>query len=106
MKDIQCLVPDSDVEELLQNLDAMDICAQDLSSGTMVDVPALIKTDSLQCSWADEEDEAMVYGGVRIVPVEHITPFQCSIFHKVQVIHCAGGSTSRVPRVTQTSVCG
>ncbi|ERE80694.1 death-associated protein kinase 1-like protein [Cricetulus griseus] len=88
MEDIQRLVPDSDVEELLQILDAMDICARDLSSGTMVDVPALIKTDSLQRSWADEEDELMVYGGVRIVPVEHLTPFPCGIFHKVQVNLC------------------
>lgn len=88
MEDIQRLVPDSDVEELLQILDAMDICARDLSSGTMVDVPALIKTDSLQRSWADEEDEVMVYGGVRIVPVEHLTPFPCGIFHKVQVNLC------------------
>ncbi|KAH0504859.1 Death-associated protein kinase 1 [Microtus ochrogaster] len=87
-EDIQRLVPDSDVEELLQILDAMDICARDLSSGTMVDVPALIKTDSLQRSWADEEDEVMVYGGVRIVPVEHLTPFPCGIFHKVQVNLC------------------
>ncbi|KAM6177396.1 LOW QUALITY PROTEIN: death-associated protein kinase 1-like [Erethizon dorsatum] len=87
MEDIQRLVPDSDVEELLQVLDAMDICACGLSSGTMVDVPALIKTDNLQRSWADEDD-IMVYGGVRIVPVEHLTPFPCGIFHKVQVNLC------------------
>ncbi|XP_021570152.1 death-associated protein kinase 1 isoform X4 [Carlito syrichta] len=88
VEDIQRLVPDSDVEELLQILDAMDICARDLSSGSMVDVPALIKTDSLHRSWADEEDEAMVYGGVRVVPAEHLTPFPCGIFHKVQVNLC------------------
>ncbi|PNJ71575.1 DAPK1 isoform 8 [Pongo abelii] len=88
VEDIQRLVPDSDVEELLQILDAMDICARDLSSGTMVDVPALIKTDNLHRSWADDEDEVMVYGGVRIVPVEHLTPFPCGIFHKVQVNLC------------------
>uniref|UniRef100_A0A2K6F4K5 Death-associated protein kinase 1 n=1 Tax=Propithecus coquereli TaxID=379532 RepID=A0A2K6F4K5_PROCO len=88
VEDIQRLVPDSDVEELLQILDAMDICARALSSGTMVDVPALIKTDNLHRSWADEEDEAMVYGGVRVVPVEHLTPFPCGIFHKVQVNLC------------------
>lgn len=29
----QRLVPDSDVEELLQILDAMDICARDLTAG-------------------------------------------------------------------------
>ncbi|KAM6165186.1 LOW QUALITY PROTEIN: death-associated protein kinase 1-like [Erethizon dorsatum] len=86
MEDIQRLVPDSDVEELLQVLDAIDICARDLSSGTMVDVPALIKTDNLQRSWADEDD-VMVYGGVRIVPVEHLT-LPCGIFHKVQVNLC------------------
>ncbi|KAK1334392.1 hypothetical protein QTO34_005396 [Cnephaeus nilssonii] len=87
-EDIQRLVPDSDVEELLQILDAMDICARDLSSGTMVDIPALIKTDNLHRSWTDEEDEVMVYGGVRIVPVEHLAPFPCGIFHKVQVNLC------------------
>ncbi|XP_037655499.1 death-associated protein kinase 1-like isoform X5 [Choloepus didactylus] len=50
MEDIQHLVPDCDVEELLQILDAMDICAWDLSSSTLVDIPALIKTDNLNHS--------------------------------------------------------
>ncbi|XP_068781196.1 death-associated protein kinase 1 isoform X2 [Struthio camelus] len=88
IEDIQRLVTDSDVEELIQFLDAMDICARDLSSGAMVDIPALIKTDSLHRSWTDEEDEVLIYGGVRIVPVEHLTPFPCGIFHKVQVNLC------------------
>uniref|UniRef100_A0A8C9MMC8 Death associated protein kinase 1 n=1 Tax=Serinus canaria TaxID=9135 RepID=A0A8C9MMC8_SERCA len=88
MEDIQRLVTDSDVEELIQILDAMDICARDLSSGAMVDIPALIKTDNLHRSWTDEEDEVLIYGGVRIVPVEHLTPFPCGIFHKVQVNLC------------------
>ncbi|XP_042303696.1 death-associated protein kinase 1 [Sceloporus undulatus] len=88
IEDIQRLIPDSDIEELIQILDAMDICARDLSSGTMIDIPALIKTDSLHRSWADEEDEVMIYGGVRIVPVEHLTPLPCGIFHKVQVNLC------------------
>uniref|UniRef100_G1LJG8 Death-associated protein kinase 1 n=1 Tax=Ailuropoda melanoleuca TaxID=9646 RepID=G1LJG8_AILME len=88
VEDVQRLVPDSDVEELLQILDAMDICARDLSSGTMVDIPALIKTDNLHRSWTDEEDEGRVYGGVRIVPVEYLTPFPCGIFYKVQVNLC------------------
>jgi death-associated protein kinase len=30
----------------------------------------------------------MVYGGLWIVPVEHLTPFPCGIFHKVQVNLC------------------
>lgn len=88
MEDIQRLVSDSDVDELVQILDAMDICARDLSSGTMVDIPALIKTDSLHRSWTDEEEDILIYGGVRIVPVEHLTPFPCGIFHKVQVNLC------------------
>ncbi|RMC19106.1 hypothetical protein DUI87_03710 [Hirundo rustica rustica] len=88
IEDIQRLVTDSDVEELIQILDAMDICARDLSSGAMVDIPALIKTDNLHRSWTDEEDEVLIYGGVRIVPVEHLAPFPCGIFHKVQVNLC------------------
>ncbi|NXI60356.1 DAPK1 kinase, partial [Chloroceryle aenea] len=88
IEDIQRLVTDSDVEELIQILDAMDICARDLNSGTMVDIPALIKTDNLHRSWTDEEDEVLIYGGVRIIPVEHLTPFPCGIFHKVQVNLC------------------
>ncbi|XP_041430695.1 death associated protein kinase 1 S homeolog isoform X2 [Xenopus laevis] len=88
MEDIQRLVTESDVDELVQILDAMDICARDLSSVTMVDIPALIKTDNLHRSWADEEEDIMIYGGVRIVPVEHLTPFPCGIFHKVQVNLC------------------
>uniref|UniRef100_A0A803XRS3 Death domain-containing protein n=1 Tax=Meleagris gallopavo TaxID=9103 RepID=A0A803XRS3_MELGA len=88
IEDIQRLVTDSDVEELIQILDAMDICARDLSSGAMVDIPALIKTDNLHRSWTEDEDEVLIYGGVRIVPVEHLTPFPCGIFHKVQVNLC------------------
>ncbi|XP_047936456.1 death-associated protein kinase 1 isoform X1 [Anser cygnoides] len=88
IEDIQRLVTDSDVEELIQILDAMDICARDISNGAMVDIPALIKTDNLHRSWTDEEDEVLIYGGVRIVPVEHLTPFPCGIFHKVQVNLC------------------
>ncbi|POI32658.1 hypothetical protein CIB84_003590, partial [Bambusicola thoracicus] len=88
LEDIQRLVTDSDVEELIQILDAMDICARDLSSGAMVDIPALIKTDNLHRSWTEEDDEVLIYGGVRIVPVEHLTPFPCGIFHKVQVNLC------------------
>ncbi|XP_041042130.1 death-associated protein kinase 1 isoform X3 [Carcharodon carcharias] len=86
--DILRLVSEKDVEELLQILDAMDICARDLMSGSMVDIPALIKVDSLHRSWTDEDDEMMVYGGVRFVPVEHHTPYPCGIFHKVQVNLC------------------
>uniref|UniRef100_A0A4W3H2G0 non-specific serine/threonine protein kinase n=1 Tax=Callorhinchus milii TaxID=7868 RepID=A0A4W3H2G0_CALMI len=86
--DIQHLVLENDVEELLQILDAMDICARDLTSGSMVDIPALIKVDSLHRSWTEEEDEMLVYGGVRFVPVEYHTPFPCGIFHKVQVNLC------------------
>ncbi|XP_043920120.1 death-associated protein kinase 1 [Protopterus annectens] len=88
IEDVQRLVSDSDVEELVQVLDAMDICARDLIAGTMVDIPALIKADNLHRSWTDEEEEMLIYGGVRIVPVEHLTPFPCGIFHKVQVNLC------------------
>lgn len=86
--DILHLVSENDVEELLQILDAMDICARDLTNGSMVDIPALIKVESLHRSWTDEEDEMLVYGGVRIVPVEHLAPYPCGIFHKVQVNLC------------------
>uniref|UniRef100_UPI00398EF6DA death-associated protein kinase 1 isoform X4 n=1 Tax=Pristiophorus japonicus TaxID=55135 RepID=UPI00398EF6DA len=86
--DILRLVSEKDVEELLQILEAMDICARDLTSGSMVDIPALIKVDSLHRSWTDEEDEMLLYGGVRFVPVEHHTPYPCGIFHKVQVNLC------------------
>ncbi|KAK6494768.1 death-associated protein kinase 1-like [Huso huso] len=90
IEEIQSLVSDSDVDELIQILDAMDICARDLSNPTMIDIPALIKTNGLNRSWTgdDEEDEVLVYGGVRIVPVEHLTPFPCGIFHKLQVNLC------------------
>ncbi|KAK9408253.1 death-associated protein kinase 1 [Crotalus adamanteus] len=61
IEDIQRLIPDSDVEELIQVLDAMDICARDISSGTMIDIPALIKTDSLHSQKAEEEFPVVVY---------------------------------------------
>lgn len=61
----------------------MDICVRDLSSGVMVDIFVFIKIDSLYRFWTDEEDEVMVYGGVRIVSVEYFIFFSCGIFYKV-----------------------
>lgn len=90
LEEVQALVPESDVEELLQILDAMDICARDTTNPFMVDVPTLIKTSGLHRSWTeeDEEDEVLIYGGVRLVPAEHLTPFPCGLFHKLQVNLC------------------
>ncbi|KAL0979949.1 hypothetical protein UPYG_G00191960 [Umbra pygmaea] len=90
VEEIQALAPESDVEELLQVLDAMDICARDLTNPGMVDVPALIKTNGLHRSWTEEEEDhdVLVYGGVRLVPAEHLTPFPCGLFHKLQVNLC------------------
>ncbi|MCJ8746934.1 hypothetical protein PDJAM_G00147570 [Pangasius djambal] len=91
-EELQTLVSEGDVDELLQVLDAMDVCARDLANPGMVDVPALIRTGDLQHSWTDEADEevedALLYGGVRIVPAEHLTPFPCGLFHKLQVNLC------------------
>uniref|UniRef100_A0A3Q3APX8 non-specific serine/threonine protein kinase n=1 Tax=Kryptolebias marmoratus TaxID=37003 RepID=A0A3Q3APX8_KRYMA len=89
LEEVQALAPDSDVEELLQILDAMDVCSRDATNPSMVDVPALIKTNGLHRSWTEEEDEdSLIYGGVRIVPAEHLTPFPCGLFHKLQVNLC------------------
>ncbi|XP_037536775.1 death-associated protein kinase 1 [Nematolebias whitei] len=89
LEEVQALAPDSDVEELLQILDAMDVCARDATNPSMVDVPALIKTNGLHRSWTEEEDEdSLIYGGVRLVPAEHLTPFPCGLFHKLQVNLC------------------
>ena len=65
----------------------MDVCVRDLTNPGMVDVPALIKTNSLHHSWTEEEeeDDVLIYGGVRLVPAEHLTPFPCGLFHKLQV---------------------
>ncbi|KAF7687438.1 death-associated protein kinase 1 [Silurus meridionalis] len=91
-EELQTLVLEGDVDELLQVLDAMDVCTRDLANPGMVDVPALIRTGDLQHSWTDEADEevedALLYGGVRIVPAEHLTPFPCGLFHKLQVNLC------------------
>ncbi|XP_072520453.1 death-associated protein kinase 1 isoform X3 [Salminus brasiliensis] len=91
-EELQTLVSEGDVDELLQILDAMDVCARDLANPGMVDVPALIRTGGLQRSWTDEDDEevqdTLLYGGVRIVPAEHLTPFPCGLFHKLQVNLC------------------
>lgn len=89
LEEVQALAPESDVDELLQILDAMDVCARDVTNPTMVDVPALIKTNGLHRSWTEEEEEeSLLYGGVRIVPAEHLTPFPCGLFHKLQVNLC------------------
>lgn len=91
-EELQTLVSEGDVDELLQILDAMDVCARDLANPGMVDVPALIRTGGLQRSWTDEDDEevqdTLLYGGVRLVPAEHLTPFPCGLFHKLQVNLC------------------
>lgn len=89
LDEVQALAPDSDVDELLQILDAMDICARDVTNPTMVDIPALIKTNGLHRSWTEEEEEEVfLYGGVRLVPAEHLTAFPCGLFHKLQVNLC------------------
>uniref|UniRef100_A0A7N8XXS4 non-specific serine/threonine protein kinase n=1 Tax=Mastacembelus armatus TaxID=205130 RepID=A0A7N8XXS4_9TELE len=89
LEEVQALAPENDVDELLQILDAMDVCARDLTNPSMVDVPALIKTNGLHRSWTEEEDEeSLIYGGVRLVPAEHLTPFPCGLFHKLQVNLC------------------
>jgi len=92
LEEVQAVAPESDVDELLQILDAMDVCARDLTNPTMVDVPALIKTGGLNRSWTEDDDEevveALIYGGVRLVPAEHLTPFPCGLFHKLQVNLC------------------
>ncbi|KAK1792357.1 hypothetical protein P4O66_012316, partial [Electrophorus voltai] len=88
-EELQTLVSEGDVDELLQILDAMDVCARDLANPGMVDIPALIRTGGLQRSWSDEEvEDTLLYGGVRIVPAEHLTPFPCGLFHKLQVNLC------------------
>lgn len=83
-EDVQRLVPDSDPEELLQTLDAIDICTRDLSSEAMVGIPTFIKTDNLHASWTDEEDEVKVSGSVCIMPW-WTSPFTWGIFHKGRV---------------------
>ncbi|XP_028269362.1 death-associated protein kinase 1 [Parambassis ranga] len=89
LEEVQALAPESDVDELLQVLDAMDVCARDVTNPSMVDIPALIKTNGLHRSWTEEEEEeSLIYGGVRIVPAEHLTPFPCGLFHKLQVNLC------------------
>lgn len=90
-EELQTLVAEGDVDELLQILDAMDVCARDQTNPGMVDIPALIRTGDLQRSWSDEDEQTdytLLYGGVRIVPAEHLTPFPCGLFHKLQVNLC------------------
>ncbi|XP_077570325.1 death-associated protein kinase 1 isoform X2 [Stigmatopora nigra] len=91
LEEVQALAPESDVEELLQILDAMDICARDTADPAMVDVPALIKAGGLHRSWTEDDGEGgvgAVYGGVRLVPAEHLVAFPCGLFHKLQVNLC------------------
>ncbi|XP_067262139.1 death-associated protein kinase 1 isoform X2 [Chanodichthys erythropterus] len=92
VEELQNLVSEGDIDELLQVLDAMDVCARDTANPGMVDIPALIRTGGLQHTWTDEEDiegeDALLYGGVRVVPAEHLAPFPCGLFHKFQVNLC------------------
>uniref|UniRef100_A0A671R4K9 non-specific serine/threonine protein kinase n=1 Tax=Sinocyclocheilus anshuiensis TaxID=1608454 RepID=A0A671R4K9_9TELE len=92
VEELQNLVSEGDIDELLQVLDAMDVCARDLANPGMVDIPALIRTGGLQHTWTDEEDiegeDTLFYGGVRVVPAEHLAPFPCGLFHKLQVNLC------------------
>ncbi|CAM4539311.1 unnamed protein product [Leuciscus chuanchicus] len=95
VEELQNLVSEGDIDELLQVLDAMDVCARDLANPGMVDIPALIRTGGLQHTWTDEEDiegeDTLLYGGVRVVPAEHLAPFPCGLFHKFQVNLCRWG---------------
>ncbi|KAA0717371.1 Death-associated protein kinase 1 [Triplophysa tibetana] len=92
VEELQNLVSEGDIDELLQILDAMDVCARDIANPGMVDIPALIRTGGLQHTWTDEDDiegdDTLLYGGVRVVPVEHLAPFPCGLFHKLQVNLC------------------
>ncbi len=92
VEELQNLVSEGDIDELLQVLDAMDVCARDLANPGMVDIPVLIRTGGLQHTWTDEEDiegeDTLLYGGVRVVPAEHLAPFPCGLFHKLQVNLC------------------
>ncbi|KAK2911778.1 hypothetical protein Q8A67_003911 [Cirrhinus molitorella] len=92
VEELQNLVSEGDIDELLQVLDAMDVCARDLANPGMVDIPPLIRTGGLQHTWTDEEDvegeDTLLYGGVRVVPAEHLAPFPCGLFHKLQVNLC------------------
>ncbi|XP_038624056.1 death-associated protein kinase 1-like [Tachyglossus aculeatus] len=64
LEDVQRLLPDSDADQLLRVLDAMDVCARDpASAGAMVDIPALIKADGPGCRWTDDEEEEGGGGG-------------------------------------------
>ncbi|KAF6125251.1 hypothetical protein HJG60_009771 [Phyllostomus discolor] len=82
MEDAQHLEPKTDADELLQIIDAMDICAQDLSSGAVVNILTLIKTHDLYhiCMLKKDEVKAFVYGVMCIIPMEHLTHFPCSSF--------------------------
>ncbi|KAG7477235.1 hypothetical protein MATL_G00092010 [Megalops atlanticus] len=95
MDELQGLAAEGDADELLQVLDAMDVCARDANDPAMVDIPALVRTSGPPRPWAEEEEgeegEALVYGGVRLVPAEHPAPFPCGLFHKLQVNLCRWG---------------
>lgn len=72
MEDIQRLVPDSDLEELLQTLDAMNTSTQDLAA----------RPDNYTTPGQPEGP------GVHLqlkVPGERLTPFPRGISHKVHV---------------------
>ncbi|XP_073716799.1 death-associated protein kinase 1 [Misgurnus anguillicaudatus] len=92
VEELQNLVSEGDIDELLQVLDAMDVCARDTANPGMVDIPALIRTGGLQHTWTDEDDiegeDTLLYGGARVVPAEHLAPFPCGLFHKLQVNLC------------------
>uniref|UniRef100_S4RG64 Death-associated protein kinase 1 n=1 Tax=Petromyzon marinus TaxID=7757 RepID=S4RG64_PETMA len=91
--ELQALLGEAEAEtdELLQLLEAMDICARDPDSGIagMVTIPALIvqASDSLHRRWEDEHESA-VFGGVRIQASEHTAPFPAGLFHKLQTGLC------------------
>ncbi|XP_078456161.1 death-associated protein kinase 1 [Lampetra planeri] len=91
--ELQALLGEAEAEtdELLQLLEAMDVCARDPDSGIagMVTIPALIvqASDSLHRRWEDEHESA-VFGGVRIQASEHTAPFPAGLFHKLQTGLC------------------
>ncbi|XP_033634633.1 death-associated protein kinase 1-like isoform X1 [Asterias rubens] len=80
---IQSVFPETDCVDIVQLLEAMDICTQ----GTVCEFPSLIKSNTPLGIWEkeDENGNLNVYGGVRLQIAECTSVLPIGLFARIQL---------------------
>ena len=80
---IQSMFPETDVSDIIQLLEAMDICIQ----GSVCEFPSLMRGSAPIGVWEkeDENGNVSVYGGVRIQVADYSSSLPIGFFSRVQL---------------------